>query len=115
MARKPSLKFAKKLSLIVKNKFKVDLHVYFKTFKNGSYLKLKSPTVVSSFSKVVYKYSCSCDTNTSCVGMTSLLAFDCVSAGALGFTLKSKSAVKVHIENCSGCQAIFCQLKFLLF
>ena len=100
---RPTRIFARQLSKLVKNKFQVDLNVYFTTFKTGQYFKLKCRTPVFLLSNVVYKYSCSCDTNKSYIGMTSRHLIERVQEH-FNFSSKSKSPIKDHIENCSKCQ-----------
>ena len=56
-----SSQFAKKLSVLVKRKFDVDINVYCTTFKTGFYFQLKCSTPLSLMSNVVYKFNCSCE------------------------------------------------------
>ena len=65
-----SPQFAKKLSILVKRKFDVDINVYYTTFKTGFYFQLKCSTSLSLMSNVVYKFNCSCDADLSYIGMT---------------------------------------------
>ena len=54
----------------MKNKFNVDINVYYTTLKTGSYFQLKCSTPTHLISNVVYKFTCSCDTDVTCNGMT---------------------------------------------
>ena len=98
---KPSQPFAKKLSNFVKMKFDVDINVYYVALKVGSYFQLKCVTPVELVSNVVYKFSCSCDTNMSYIGMTTR---------HLGTRIqehlqpKAKSAIRDHINDCQSCK-----------
>ena len=65
-----SRQFAKKLSVLAKRKFDVDINVYYTTFKTGFYFQLKCSTPLSLMSNVVYKFNCSCDADLSYIGMT---------------------------------------------
>ena len=62
--------FAKKLSVLVKRKFDVDINVYYTTFKTGFYFQLKCSTPLSLMSNAVYKFNCSCDADLSYIDMT---------------------------------------------
>ena len=98
---KPSQQFAKKLSNFVKMKFDVDVNVYYVALKVGSYFQLKCVTPVELVSNVVYKFSCSCNTNMSYIGMTTR---------HLGTRIqehlqpKAKSAIRDHIDDCHSCK-----------
>ena len=59
---KPSHTFSKKLRALIKNKFNVNMNIYFKSFKVGNHLQLKCSTPTELSSNVVYKFSCPCDT-----------------------------------------------------
>ena len=67
---KPSRKFAKRLSTLVKAKLQVDLAVYYNSFKTGSYFNLKCLTPHALLSNVVYKFTCLRDAAMSYIGMT---------------------------------------------
>ena len=94
--------FAKRLCTYVKNKFHVDINVYYVCFKTGSYFQLKCCTPFTLMSNVVYKFSCSRDANISYIGMTTR---------HLGIRieehLKQKtvnSPIKEHINECDACR-----------
>ena len=98
---KPSHQFAKHLTTLVRTKFHVDINVYYTTIKTGSYFQLKCSTPVTLISNVVYKFTCSCDTNISYIGMTTR---------HLGIRVRehlhsktTHSAVRDHINSCQTC------------
>ena len=67
---KPSHTFSKKLRALIKNKFNVNMNIYFRSFKVGNYFQLKCSTPTKLSSNVVYKFSCPCDTAISYIGYT---------------------------------------------
>ena len=67
---KPSHTFSKKLKALVKNKFNLNINIYFRSFKVGNYFQLKSSTPTELSSNVVYKFSCPCDTAIFYIGYT---------------------------------------------
>ena len=67
---KISHQFSKRPKVLTKNKFNVDINVYYTTLKTGSYFQLKCSTPMHLISNVVYKFTCSCDTNVTHIGMT---------------------------------------------
>ena len=102
---KPSHKFAKRLSTLVKVKFQVDLAVYYNSFKTSSYFNLKCLTPHALLSNVVYKFTCSRDAAMSYIGMTTrhlgIRAHE-----HLSLQLNSKkTAVKNHILACERCKS----------
>ena len=56
--------------MLIKNKFDVDINVYYTTLKTGSYFRLKCTTPMHLISNVVYKFTCLCGTNVTYIGMT---------------------------------------------
>ena len=68
---KESHHFANRPSALIKNKFNFKISLIYKTFKVVNYFQLKSKTPVAFCSNVVYKVSCSCDTNKTYIGMSS--------------------------------------------
>jgi len=62
--------FAKRLCAIVKAKFCVDIYVYYKCFKTGSYFQLKCSALFPLMSNVTYKFSCLLDAKILYTGMT---------------------------------------------
>ena len=86
--------------MLIKNKFNVDINVYYTTLKTGSYFQLKCPTPTHLISNV-YKFTCSCDTNITYIGMTTR---------HLGVRVeehlhsKKDSAVQKPINVCQSCK-----------
>ena len=95
--RNSSRQFAKKLSVLIKRKFDVDINVYYTTFKTGFYFQLKCSTPLSLMSNVVYKFNCSCDADLSYIGMTTRHVREHLHS-------KVRSAVGKHINNCHVCK-----------
>ena len=96
-----SCQSAKKLSVLVKRKFNVDINVYYTTFKTGSYFRLKCSTPLSLMSNVMYKFNCSCDADLSYIGMTTRHLSVKVREHLYS---KVKLAVGKHIDNCRVCK-----------
>ena len=96
-----SCQFAKKLSVLIKRKFDIDINVYYTTFKTGFYFQLKCSTPLSLMSNVVYKFNCSCDADLSCIGMTTRHLSVRVREHLHS---KVRSAVGKHIDNCHVCK-----------
>ena len=94
---KISNQFSKRLKVVIKNKFNVDINAYYTTLKTGSYFQLNCATPTHLISNVVYKFTCSCDTNITYTGMTTR---------HLGVRVeehlhsKKDSAVQKHINVC---------------
>ena len=62
---KPSHKFASQLSTLLQQKFDVRIFTYYTSLKTGSCFNLKSKTHAALKSNVIYKFTCSCDVNTT--------------------------------------------------
>ena len=62
---KPSHTFYEKLGALIKNKFNVDMIIYFKFCKVCNYFQLKCSTPIKLLSNVGYRFSCPCDTTLS--------------------------------------------------
>ena len=67
---KSSHRFSIQLKALIKNKFDINVNVYYASLKTGSYYQLKCSTPTSLISNVVYKFNCLCDTNVTYIGMT---------------------------------------------
>ena len=101
---KKSRKFASQLSTIPKQKFNVRFFTNYTSLKTGSYFNLKSKTPAALKSNVVYKFTCSCDVNTTYVGMsTRHLVTRAREHLQLNFN-HAKSAIIQHISSCQTCQ-----------
>ena len=55
--------------MLIKNKFNVNINVYYATLKTGLYYQLKCSTPTHLISNV-YKFTCSCHANITFIGMT---------------------------------------------
>ena len=91
---KISHQFSKRLKVLIKNKFDVDINVFYTTVKTGSYFQLKCSTPTHLISNVVYKFTSSCDTNITYIGMTTR-HLGVKSRGAFAFK-KGFSSTETH-------------------
>ena len=66
----PSIKFSKRLAALFRDRLSIDIKIAYQTFKIISYFNLKFSLPALFCSNVVYEYTCSCDKNTSYIGMT---------------------------------------------
>ena len=99
---KDSHHFRNRLSALIKNKYNLKISPIYKTFKVVNYFQLKSKTPVALCSIVVYKFSCSCDTNKTYIGMSSRHLITRVREH-LNFKSLQDSAIKDHILSCGKC------------
>ena len=76
--------------------FDVKLLLLYRTNKVGQYFQLKSETPLPLCSNVVYKFTCSCDTNLTYIGMSSRHLITRVKEH-LNLVDLRKSAIKDHI------------------
>ncbi len=98
----PSLEFGKQLRGLFQDKFDIQVKVAFYTFKVGSYFVLKDQVPSLFRSNSVYKYTCSCDRNTSYIGMTVRQWF--VRIGEHLKREKCSSAIFSHLAKCRICR-----------
>ena len=54
--------FSKRLKVLIRNKFNIDINVYYTKLKTALYFLLKCSTPMPLISNAVYKFTCSCDT-----------------------------------------------------
>ena len=94
---KESHHFANHLSALIKNNLKIS--PIYKTFKVTNYFQLKSKTPVALCSNVVYKFSCSCNTNKTYIGMSSRHLITRVREHQ-NFKSLQDSAIKDYILSC---------------
>ena len=94
---KPSHTFSKKLRTSIKNKFNVNMNIYFRSFKVGNYFQLKCFASTELSSNVVYKFSCPCDTAISYIGYTTCHLITRAHEH-LNLNSIAKSAIKDHIS-----------------
>ena len=100
---KESHHVANRLSALIKNKYNLKISLMYKTFKVVNYFQLKSKTPVALCSNVVYKFSCSCDTNKTYIVLSSRHLITRVREH-LNFKSLQDSAIKDH----------FCRVKSVL-
>lgn len=98
-----SQRFAKRLSKLVFSQFNVKISPIYSTFKVGRIFQIKDKTPLPLCSNVVYQFTCSCDTSTSYIGMTSRHLITRVREHLDLGDLNPKSAIKDHIYNCKSC------------
>ena len=94
--------FANRVSALIKNKYNLKISPIYKTFKVVNYFQLKSKTPLALCSNVVYKFSCSCDTNKTYISMSSRNLITRVREH-LNFKSLQESAIKDHILSCGKC------------
>ena len=99
---KNSHHFANRFSALMKNKYNLKISPIYKTFKVVNYFQLKSKTPVALCSNVVYKFSCSCDTNKTYIDMSYRHLITRVREH-LNFKSLQDSAIKDHILLCEKC------------
>ena len=93
--------FAKKLSSLVFNKFGVKIVVVYKSCKLSSFFSLKDVTPLPLSSKLVYKFNCLRDVNTSYIGETTRPLTERIDEH---LSKKKKTAVSQHIQQCEACK-----------
>ena len=97
-----SIRLVKALSRLCLKQFDVRLLSLFRTNKVGQYFQLKSEASLLLCSNVVYKFTCSCDTNLTYIGMSSRHLITRVKEH-LYLADSRKSAIKDHILLCPIC------------
>ena len=102
---KASQRFVNQFSKIINKQLHQDVKInpIFKSFKINSYFQLKSCTPLALCSNVVYKFTCSCDTNLTYIRMSSRHLSTRVREH-LNLNSKQKSSIKDHIPACNFCQ-----------
>ena len=98
---KTSHRISKRLKVLIRNKFNVDINLYYTTLETGSYFQLKCSTPMSGICYVVYKCIYLCDTNVTFFGMTTRHL--CVRVEE-HLHLQKDSAVQKHINVCQSCK-----------
>ena len=99
---KESIKFGKKISALMRQKFDVDVNVVYATTQLGSFFRLKCKTPTPILSCVIYKFVCLGDQTDSYIGMTERHM-----TTRVGDHLRkgSKTAVANHIKTCQTCSS----------
>ena len=99
-----SMKFAKRISKIISDKFNISIRVVYSTYKVKNYFQLKCRTPLPLLSKVVYRFTCVQDTHISYIGYTKRHMTTRVTEHTDPKYAK-KSHVFGHIKACSACSA----------
>jgi len=99
-----SVNFGKKISALIKDKFKLDVTVIYETCKVGDFFSLKSQTPKALMSNVVYKYTCKLDANISYLGKTKRHLITRVMDHADLDAGEKKTAVASHVTECLTCK-----------
>ena len=97
-----SVCFLKALSRLCLKQFDIRLLPLYHTNKVGQYFQLKSETLLPLCSNVLYKFTCSCDKNLTCIGMSSRHLITRVKKD-LNLADSRKSTIKNHILSCPTC------------
>ena len=87
-----SKRFINKLQNIINSKLKLTLKInpFYKTFKVSQYFQLKTRVPPAFCSKIVYQFSCSCNSSLTYIGMST--CYLSIRVGEqLGFHLKTKT------------------------
>ena len=94
--------FANRLSALIKNKYNLKISLSIKNFKSSQLFSFKSKTSMALCSNVVYKFSCSCDTNKTYIDMSFRYLITRVREH-LNFKSLQDCAIKDHILSCEKC------------
>ena len=104
--------FANRLSKFIKRQFGIKLRVLFDTFKVNRYFQIyfkvnryflgKSKTLHALSSNVAYQFTCSCDTNLSCIWLV-YTTFGTKAGERLNLDDSQRRAIKDHIRSCRQC------------
>ena len=103
---KESRRFGNRLAKLLHTVFDVKVSVIYKTFKTGNYFQLKSRTPLNLCSNVVYKFTCSCDSNLTYIGKSSRHLSTRVREHLNLADPRENSAIKQHIISCNCCSNI---------
>ena len=95
---KSSTLFSRRIMRLIKSQYNIDARIIYQTTKVKDYFRLKdkSPTEISS--KVVYKFTCSSDSNTEYIGYMTRSLSERVQEHVRGGT-----AISDHITVCDSC------------
>ena len=99
-----SVNFGKKISALIKDKFKLDVTILYETSKVVDFFSLKSQTPKALLSNVVYKYTCKLDANISYLGKTKRHLITRVAEHGDLKAGEKKTAVASHIVECPTCK-----------
>ena len=98
---KQSVRFGKKISAIVTDRFDIDINLVYSTSKVGSFFRLKSMTPLSLMSCIVYEFHCLGEQTATYVGMAER---NMALRVADHIRKSSKTAVGMHRKSCQTCR-----------
>ena len=101
--RKESRRFVSRLAKLFHVKFDVKVSAIYKTFKTGTCFQLQSRTPLLLCSNVVYKFTCSCDSNLTYIGKSTGYLSTRVGEHLNVASQHENSAIKQHIFSCTVC------------
>ena len=101
---KSSVNFSRKISGLIKNKFKLDVNVLYDTCKIGSFFSLKSQTPKALLSNVVYQFKCKHDANLTYLGKTKRHLISRVTEHGNLDAGEKKTSIASHIVDCQTCK-----------
>ena len=96
-------KFCWIVAKFIRNKFNVDISVFYRTLKTGSYFQLKSSNATASVFNVVHKFCCLRDADVSYIAMTSRHLV-IRAQEHLSFNINKTTRAR-HISSCQCCKA----------
>ena len=103
---KESRRFVSRLAKLFYVKFDVKVSGIYKTFKTGTYFQLKSRTPLLLCSNIVYKFTCSCDSNLTYIGKSTRHLSTRVGEHLNVASQHENSAIKQHILSCTVCSNV---------
>ena len=103
---KESRRFVSRLAKSFHLKFDVKVSAIYKTFKTGTYFQLKLRTPLLLCSNVVYKFTCSCDSNLTYIGKSTRHSSTRVGEHLIVASQHENSAIKQQILSCTVCSNV---------
>ena len=100
---KESKRFVSRLAKLFHVKFDVKVSAIYKTFKMETSFQLKSCTPLFLCSNVIYKFTCSCDSNLTYIGKSTQHLSTRVGEHLNVVSQHENSAIKQHILSCTVC------------
>ena len=104
--KKKSRRFVSRLAKLYRVKLDVKVSAIYKTFGTGTYFKLKSRTPLLLCSNVVYKFTCSCDSNITYIGKSPRHSSTRVGKHLNMASQHENSKIKQHILRCTLCSNV---------
>ena len=100
---KESRRFVSRLAKLFRVEFVVKMSAIYKTFKMRTYFQLKARPSLLLWPIVVYKFSCSCDSNLIYIGKSTRHLSTRVGEHLNVASQPNNSAIKQHILSCTVC------------